>query len=220
MNEVREFVIGSYHTFADWGCFIQSGWTLDSSKPKTKYVDIPGADGQLDLTSALTGEVNFGVREFKATLIFPLNKGRAAWGLLKTKISNAVNGQEMQIRLPDDESHFLKGRFSVGKYDDSTSIATLEISATLDPWRYKSIPTSVKSTINGTQTVPLENERKPALITIETNVALTVKFDKKTVAVPVGKTEILDFVLKKGTNSLSITGTNATVIITYQEASL
>ncbi|KSU22211.1 hypothetical protein LMG9449_0310 [Lactococcus lactis subsp. lactis] len=220
MNEVREFVIGSYHTFTDWGCFIQSGWTLDSAKPKTKYVDIPGADGQLDLTSALTGQVNFDSREFKASLIFPITKNRSAWGLLKTTISNAINGQELKIRLPDDEGHFLKGRFSVGKYDDSTSAATLEISATLEPWRYKTIPTSVKNTISGTKIVPLENERKPALITIDTNAALTVKLEGKTVAIPIGKTEILDFVLKQGTNNLSITGTNAAITITYQEASL
>ena len=220
MNEVREFVIGSYHTFTDWGCFIQSGWTLDSAKPKTKYVDIPGADGQLDLTSALTGQVNFDSREFKASLIFPITKNRSAWELLKTTISNAINGQELKIRLPDDESHFLEGRFSVGKYDDSTSTATLEISATLDPWRYKTLLTSVQSTISGTKIVPLENERKPALITIDTNAALTVKFEGKTVAIPTGKTEILDFVLKQGTNNLSITGTNAVVTITYQEASL
>lgn len=217
---MREIIIGNFRTISDWGCYTQEGWVLTAPEPKTKYIDIPGADGKLDLTSVLTGIVNYGDREFKATLFSPSYKSKEEWEYLKAKITNAIHGQKLRLILPDSPDHFLNARMFVEDFDITSPRPTLDISATCDPWRYKSTPTSVKSTINGTKTVPLENERKPALITIDTNVALTVKFDKKTVPVPVGKTEILDFVLNQGTNNLSITGTNATVTITYQEASL
>lgn len=215
-----ELILGKYRTVTDWKCYTAKGWTLSTPKPKTKYIDIPGSDGKLDLTSVLTGIVNYEDREFKATLFSPYHRSTEEKNTLKNTIINSVHGQKLKLILTDSPSYYINGRVLVEDFDVSKLYPTFIISAICEPWRYKNTLTTVKKTINGTQNVSLINEKKPALITIDTNAALTVKFEGKTVSVPAGKTEVLDFILKEGANELSITGTNAVTTITYQEASL
>ena len=43
------------------------GYTLEPPKPKTYTVDIPGGNGVIDLTEALTGDVSYSNRTQKFT---------------------------------------------------------------------------------------------------------------------------------------------------------
>lgn len=66
INGIR---FGKYHSYDDFG-LILSSVHIPPAAPKTNYVDIPGADGQLDLTEAL-GCVRYQMRE--AEFVFTTN---------------------------------------------------------------------------------------------------------------------------------------------------
>ena len=54
--------IDDKHTERDWGLRMIS-MVIPMPEPKTNYIDIPGADGSLDLTQSLTGNVPYNMRE-------------------------------------------------------------------------------------------------------------------------------------------------------------
>jgi hypothetical protein len=47
--------IGDKHTYRDFGLRWLEPYTIDYPEPWTFIVDVPGTDGQIDLTEALTG---------------------------------------------------------------------------------------------------------------------------------------------------------------------
>ena len=50
--------IGDKHTFKDWG-LICTKIEISDPERKTYYVSIPGRDGDLDLSEALSGEIQY-----------------------------------------------------------------------------------------------------------------------------------------------------------------
>ena len=56
-------IFGDNHSYRDWGLVTKTRPVIGSPEPKTIYIDIPEADGQLDLTESLTGEVKFKNRQ-------------------------------------------------------------------------------------------------------------------------------------------------------------
>ena len=66
------------------------GYELNPPEPKTYTVDIPGGNGVIDLTEALTGDVAYNNRSQKFTFIC-INPND--FEKVKTKISNFLHGR-------------------------------------------------------------------------------------------------------------------------------
>ena len=66
MNGVK---FGDKHTFDDWGLVLTEK-SLGLPEPKTSGVEIEGADGELDTSEVLSGEIKFSNRQltFKLTM--------------------------------------------------------------------------------------------------------------------------------------------------------
>lgn len=64
----RAATIGGFHTWRDFHAVIQNSDIVGSPTPNTNYVDVPGGNGHIDLTEALTGDVTYSNR----TLTFEL----------------------------------------------------------------------------------------------------------------------------------------------------
>ena len=56
--------LGGKHTYRDWGLLPKTRPTIAPPKVRTNYVDVPGLDGALDLSEALTGRVGYQTRDF------------------------------------------------------------------------------------------------------------------------------------------------------------
>ena len=55
--------LGGKHTYRDWGLLPKTRPTIAPPKVRTNYVDVPGLDGALDLSEALTGRVTMNAVE-------------------------------------------------------------------------------------------------------------------------------------------------------------
>lgn len=101
------------HSYTDYGLWIKKGGINKSSPPaKISYVDVPGADGGLDLTEVNTGEVKYGNR----TLIFPFTAmvDSNYQEDFRKNIMNTLHGKRIQkIILDDDPNWYWSGRASV-----------------------------------------------------------------------------------------------------------
>jgi len=127
----------TYNTWRDW-------YLIPSSRPSvahptivTKYVEIPGADGALDLTDYLTGKPVYGQRQ--GAFSFYVDNDREHWESIRMKIVSALHGKRMKMRLMDDPNYYYNGRFTVGNYESGADHSGITISYQLEPYKYSLI---------------------------------------------------------------------------------
>lgn len=143
------------NTFTNWHLVPETRPVIAQPEVKTNIVEIPGSQGVLDLSEALTsyplyknrtGDLAFKVLDDFATpsSSFPYT----SWAELYNAIAGELHGQTGTVTLADDPNWFYSGRFTVSwesQTDGSGSKVT--IGYDLEPFRYKTTPT-IKSVLN------------------------------------------------------------------------
>lgn len=134
---------GEKNTWDDWHLIPSSRPVFNPPSTKTQYVDLPGGNGQIDLTEALTGypvyENRTGSHEFY------VENGCKEWSDLYSEIMNYLHGKSMEAYLEDDPYYVYVGRFEVNEWksDKWNSVITIdynvypykkERNSSLDDW--------------------------------------------------------------------------------------
>lgn len=104
---------------------------------KTQTVSVPGADGELDLTDALTGGPVFGNRTIKLKLGFC---PRGPFDFYA--FAAAVHGQRRKLELDGRDGYYI-GRCTVGTPDTSLDMTTFDVTIDADPYRFEPAATSI-----------------------------------------------------------------------------
>ncbi len=224
MMEKRKIIIGTYDTALD-GLWTLCAWSFSKAVANEDYAEVPGHNGPLDLSTALTdGEPYYGSREFEATL--ESSEGtRLEREERINQMINRLDGWRFNIILPDDPNHYINGRVRVEKLYNDLAHASVRVSATCDPWRYNNSETVVGLIAAATeQTVALiNNGRRSVVPTIKVaesaNLKFTVGTEERTWALSAGEHIRADIYLKNGSAPLTYSGTG-TITLTYREAVL
>lgn len=220
-NDRPQIKLGSKWSFDAWGLLLAAGWTLEPATPKTAFLEVPAADGTLDITEVLAGEPRFNNRMLMFGLV--LLQPEAEWETIRREVDNYCNGQRMKITLPHDQRHYLMGRISTGTLERQAGSALLPFSVTCDPWRYKNRTTTITLTIPGAGEITgnLRNERRRVLPEITTDGAIDVTINEVTQSISAGTFKFTDFILEPGNNIVEVAGQEGTTVtFEYQEASL
>ena len=131
--ELRHITIGGYPTSADDWTLCE--WKLSDPQYRKNFITIPGLDGDLDLSDAVSDRAVYGSRTFTARL--ELSAGtRISRDALISRLINKLDGTTQKIVLPDDPYHYISGRVSIGKKYSTPAHACITVSAICDPWRY------------------------------------------------------------------------------------
>lgn len=214
--------IDDINTLEEWGLLLLADVTIGAATVKTNYIEIPEADGALDLTAALTGVPVYANREISFTLFAGRRPGGAPgpaneWELerIKSDLSGYCNGQKRRLWLPDDPGHYFTGRMQIGDKSGYNS-GQIPVTMTADPWRYKNEPTAYTLAAG---VYRLSNEGRRAIPTFETEAAAQVIFGDTTYQLAPGENRFEDLVFTAGLNEIQISGT-APVTVIYQEAHL
>ena len=138
------------------------GYTLSPPEPKTYTVDIPGGDGVIDLTQALTGDVAYKNRQqtFPFMVINPDSFER-----VKTDVSNFLHGKEFDYQITMDPGYTYHGRFTMTEYSHALYaypglVGTFMVSVDADPYKSKGLQTYQLNATGG-KMFRLESGRKP-----------------------------------------------------------
>lgn len=198
------------HSYADLN-LILSAVNIPPAVPKTTYIDIPGADGSVDLTE-VHGEVKYKDRECSFTFtVFPYENFEEK----KTYISNLLNGKRYKIIVDKDADCYWIGRCKVNEYASDRSLNKIVVSATVGPYKFKNEETSVFVPFCG------KNILFPATAKTVTSNGVTweIESDGKITAsgTPTDYTGIqaypYNLLLGKGTYTLSFSGTCEGVVV-------
>jgi phage-related protein len=207
------------HTFDDLNLVLSDCPDMPPAKAKTTYIDIPGADGSLDL-SEVHGEVKFSDRENKYT--FTMHPAETmTWEEKMTEVSNLLNGKRCKMILDKDEDFYWDVRATVDSYKSDKRLHKIVISVRALPYKFKQNITSRTVQLSGgSQTINLTNGRKSVCPSIEcSNDNTVIVFGGATFNLSAGKHEILDIQFVEGTNTLAVSG-SGTVTFSYQEGDL
>ena len=131
---------GGVHSYWDLN-LIQQRVDIQPAEPKLNTVDIPGADGSVDLSTQPAGRIVY--RDRVLTWTYALYPGEN-WHLKHRQVSNALNGRRCRITLDDDPDYYYDGRLTVKKYNTDKLLRQITIEAVCAPYILKQQPTVVR----------------------------------------------------------------------------
>ena len=219
----RKIIFGSYDTILN-GPWTLASWSLSAAEYRTQFVEVPGRDGDLDLSTALTdGAPRYGSRTLTVTLERSDGTRLDREAAINTMV-NWLDGWRMDIRLPDDEAHYITGRVHVVKEYNDPAHAAVTVTAVCDPWRYANYETVLRLTAaEEEQTAMLTNNGRrtvvPVLQITGEGASVLLKFGTASWALGAGTYQLPDLVLPQGGASVTYSGTGD-LSFSYREALL
>lgn len=225
--------LGGYHSKEDLGLILQTV-NMPLPLPKTAMVEVPGADGALDLTET------FGYVKLQSRLITMTFTDMALYNHRygnQGYISDLLHGKKVQIIFDEDPNYFYYGRLTIGEFLPTGATRTVTITADCNPYKYElwmsdepwlwdpfNFETGVIReytgiTVSGTETVTVAGGQQNTIPTIITDAAMTVTFNGNTYNLSAGENKLYDIVLVAGNNTLTFTGTG-TVAISFRGTTL
>ena len=191
--------------------------TISPPEVKTYLVPVPGRNGSLDFTEALTnGQPAYNDRQL--IIIMYCFAEEEQLPEMEAACRNALHGRKLNIVLDCDPGYYYRGRLSVDWVsEDNIDIAT--ITAICDPYKYKLSPTVKEFDVSGSLSVALPNDRMPTVPMVTTDAEITVQFGESTIVFPSGTRRAPALLLTEGENQLTLTGTGH-IKCEYQEGAL
>lgn len=205
---------GNKNSYTDFGLILMPK-TRPFPTPKTNYVSIEGRDGDLDLTTSLTGDVKY--ENISYSLQFYLKDKRADWETTLLKLSTYLHGKKMNLSFSEDPEWYYVGRYTLNELTSDRNIGMLSIDCVLEPYRLKN--TETIKTITGIGALILPNTRKWVMPTITSSESMQFTFEGKTFTVN-GTLQSPDIVLKEGNNAIEVISGAGTLSVTYREGKI
>lgn len=229
----HSITFGDKNTWDDWHLVPSSRPVIAPPDVKSKTVDIPGADGELNLTDLLNGRPTYQNRT--GSIEFIVVNDYWDWDVAYSTIMNYLQGKSMKMVLEDDPAYYYEGRFAVSEWrsDKSWSLITIDynvypykkdLSATDEDWLWDSfdfetqiIQNGLKNlTVDGTLTVTVEGSPQPVAPVIIVSAPMTLSFNGIEKSMDkAGDYKYGDIIFREGTNRITFRG-NGTVSISYR----
>ncbi len=219
----RKIIFGSYDTHLN-GPWTLAAWSLSPAEYQANHVEVPGRNGALDLSTALTdGEPRYNSRTLEVTLERSDGTRLEREAAIDT-IINWLDGWKMDIFLPDDELHYITGRVHVAKEYNDPAHAAVTVTATVDPWRYNIHETAVHLTAaTEAKTALLTNKGRrtvvPVLEITGDSPQVLLSFGSASWALGAGTYQLPDLVVRQGGAEITYSGSGE-LSFTYREAIL
>ena len=128
---------GTVNTWDDWHLVPTSRPLFNPPNVKTVYIDIPGADGKLDLTESLSGYPNLENRTGSMEFIV-MNGYRQNWSSGYSRFMNWLHGKNLRCVLDDDRSYYYEGRFTISEWNSNNdgTWSNVTIDYDVKPYKY------------------------------------------------------------------------------------
>lgn len=200
----QRLIVNNVDLTTEFQMVLIDGFDLQPPEPKYYKIDIPGGNGEIDLTEALGGDVAFKNRTQRFTFKTIYNQN---FETIKTKVSNFLHGRYFPYSLNWDLGYEYRGRFSVIDYSHiglaRGKLGEIVIEVTADPYKYKNDQIYKISAIGG-EFYYFPSGRKPVRPVVQTNRATTFTWNGHTFTVGIGTYRLNDVLFTEGVNELYI----------------
>lgn len=214
--------IDGKHCLDDLGMYLTEA-VISPPEVRTNYVDIPGRDGQLDLSTALDGEIHYQNRTISLTFVSTSALSGMSWPEFFSSMASLLHGQKAILAFDGDDGWYYSGRGAISSYEMDGTRWTLKVDFSCDPWRYKEEQTEVSASLTEEDTeISLSCDRMPVVPTITVDAETVLTWGADSYTVDAGSHRLPGIRLTEGTHTLKArtTAGTGTITITYQEGSL
>ena len=130
----------SFHTYEDWNLYISNTKCIGNPEQYTNYVEVPGRNGRLDMSEALTGRPTYLGR----TLTIELSGARpkTMWDAIISYFRNHINGRVCRITFDNDMSYFWRGRVHVDDFESVMTLGKFTVKVDAEPYKYSILQSS------------------------------------------------------------------------------
>lgn len=231
-------VINGKHTYRYYGLYIGNIRQISPPQVKTRFVEVPARNGDIDASEALTGYPVYGNRTI--TLFLGGKKTRTEWVRFRDMVENDIHGKKVKIIFDDDPEYYWEGRATVeDDYDRGQEVGSFTITVNAQPYKVEDrdggdafcwlwdtfnfhngiIRNYYQIEVAGSKEVRIIGREMPVIPVFEVTGSLTVTFRGQEYVLTTGTNKIYDIVTKKGDNILIFKGTG-TVTIHYKGGTL
>lgn len=203
------------HTGEDLGVVMISK-DIPAPKPQTFTVSIPGRNGVLDLSEALTGEVAYNNRILKFTFVGDGSRERVLSLIDEFLI---YHGQYITVTTDDYPEWYYSGRADV-TYNDKGYFVEITLTVDAQPFKEQITPRTYVLKDESYYEITLKNNGFPVIprITTTENIEILILTTGETVYLSAGTYDIESLKIPTGSIHICIYSDNpATVTITYRE---
>lgn len=230
----------TFHTLDDWQLALGNNNYIGEPEMETTYIQIPGRNGLIDASEAITGRRVFK----KRPLAFELGgkNPRLNWDGIISKMRNEIHGRVCRITLDNDRAYYWRGRVFLEDFDRFRELGTFTLSVpNAEPYKY-SLTTSAEPwlwdpfnfetgiityigavTVSGTETITIPAgymSTAPEIVVSDLSGTLTLDYGGQTYTLTTGTNKIPS-ILVGGDADVALTFTgDAKVQIVYRSGSL
>lgn len=207
-------MFGSKHSFHDLGLWLKKYPEITPPSPKTRFVDVPGADSALNMSKVLTGRMQYNRRTIK--MEFSIMGPREHWPQIHGEILDLLHGQEMELLLDDDMDFCYTGLLSVSGFDPQKVTSGVTIIMDAEPYRTRMQATQRIIDVSGSYTAAIEGGKKPVCPTITASTEMRMIFGSVSYSLADGENVFPDVIMYEGRNVFEFIG-NGSVTLAYRE---
>ena len=230
----------TYHTLNDWGLALGNTNYIGEPQMETTYIKVPGRNGLIDASEAVSGRRVF----TKRPLAFELGGKREArsWDAAISIARNRIHGRVCRLTVDNDPGYFWRGRVYIENFDRFRELGTFTLSIpNADPYKYSTassaepwlwdpfnFETGVITyigaiTVSGSETVTIPSGHMATtpefVVSDKTSQNFTVECDGITYGLTTGTNKIPSIIVGEDEKELTFTG-DAKVQIVYRSGSL
>lgn len=123
-----------YHSFKDLSLYPRKRPVISPPTPKRLTVDVPGMNGSLDYSLALTGFMQYENRE--AVMEYTYIGDRSKFSAIYHNVLGKLHGKKMSVVFDEDKAGFYTGFLSVDDPEYAKDRMYLTIHGDFEPFRY------------------------------------------------------------------------------------
>lgn len=125
---------GDYDSWKDWHLIPSSRPVIAPPSERTTFVEIPGRNGKLDLSWALTGGPVYDNRTGNLEFYVDHNQWHG-WHTAYATIMKGLQGRRIKVILSDDPSFYYEGLCWIDKWNSSEKASTISIKYDFYPYK-------------------------------------------------------------------------------------
>lgn len=125
----------TYHTLNDWDLALGNNNYIGDPQMETTYIKVPGRNGLIDASEAVSGRRVFTSR----SLSFKLGgiHERLSWDGVISAFRNNIQGRICQLILDNDKNYYWRGRVYVEDFDRFRELGEFTLSVpSAEPYKY------------------------------------------------------------------------------------
>lgn len=232
----HSITFGIKNTWDDWKLIPSSRPVFNPPSFKSSYINVPGVDGFLDLSTTLSNKPLYGNRT--GSFEFIVYDQETRWEELYANIANYLHGQQLWAVLEDDAGYYYDGRFIVNQWKSDPDYSKIVIDYVVQPFKLRFEPIGEdwlwdpfsfeddiitdynNLTVDGTLTITIPGSPKASVPTLTVSENMTVTYKNQVHTLKKGINKVPEIRLVSGDNTLIFTGNGNLTIRSYRRGSL